>query len=179
MCTGYAEVSNDVTGPMPHLPSSNPDQNFCRPEPIGETTPTPVITTRSIRVKRLLKLPNPGRRRYCSEGASRYTEVHQLPIAVPWYADNWRGRSYAMKVAFALASLAGAGALLWAAESGSWFADITHAAGIDNRHTNRAFHNPYAKIMAGYTALGAAVAVADYDGDGYDDVFVTDSGVDG
>ena len=29
--------------------------------------------------------------------------------------------------------------------------------------------------MEGYTALGAAVAVADYDGDGYDDVFVTDS----
>src|ERR1700733_682056 len=84
-----------------------------------------------------------------------------------------------MKLAFALASLAGAGALLWAAESGSWFADITHEAGINHRHTNRMFHNPYANIMAGYTALGAAAAVADYDGDGYDDVFVTDSGVDG
>jgi hypothetical protein len=84
-----------------------------------------------------------------------------------------------MKLAFALASLAGAGALLWAAESGSWFADITHEAGVNHRHTNRMFHNPYANIMAGYTALGAAAAVADYDGDGYDDVFVTDSGVDG
>ena len=29
--------------------------------------------------------------------------------------------------------------------------------------------------MAGYTALGASAAVADYDGDGFDDVFVTDS----
>src|ERR1700722_18165301 len=29
--------------------------------------------------------------------------------------------------------------------------------------------------MAGYTALGASAAVADYDGDGYDDIFVTDS----
>jgi hypothetical protein len=84
-----------------------------------------------------------------------------------------------MKLAFALASLAGAGALLWAAESGSWFADITHEAGVNNRHTNRMFHNPYANIMAGYTALGASAAVADYDGDGYDDVFVTDSGIDG
>ncbi|MGA2214865.1 MAG: VCBS repeat-containing protein, partial [Bryobacteraceae bacterium] len=84
-----------------------------------------------------------------------------------------------MKLVFGLASLAGAGALLWAAESGSWFVDITHEAGINHRHTNRAFHNPYANIMAGYTALGAAAAVADYDGDGYDDVFVTDSGIDG
>jgi hypothetical protein len=29
--------------------------------------------------------------------------------------------------------------------------------------------------MAGYTALGASVAVADFDGDGYDDIFITDS----
>ena len=33
--------------------------------------------------------------------------------------------------------------------------------------------------MAGYTALGASAAVADYDGDGFDDVFVTDSKADG
>ena len=33
--------------------------------------------------------------------------------------------------------------------------------------------------MAGYTALGAAVAVADFDGDGFDDLFVTDSASDG
>ena len=29
--------------------------------------------------------------------------------------------------------------------------------------------------MAGYTALGASAAVADYDGDGFEDIFVTDS----
>ncbi len=33
--------------------------------------------------------------------------------------------------------------------------------------------------MAGYTALGASAAVADYDGDGFDDLFVTDSAADG
>jgi hypothetical protein len=33
--------------------------------------------------------------------------------------------------------------------------------------------------MEGYTALGAAVAVADYDGDGLEDLFVTDSSEDG
>jgi hypothetical protein len=33
--------------------------------------------------------------------------------------------------------------------------------------------------MAGYTALGASAAVADFDGDGYDDVFMTDSAANG
>jgi enediyne biosynthesis protein E4 len=42
-------------------------------------------------------------------------------------------------------------------------------------HTNRSFDNKYAHIMEGYTALGAAVAVADFDGDGFEDLFVTDS----
>ncbi|MEX2262161.1 MAG: CRTAC1 family protein [Bryobacteraceae bacterium] len=60
-----------------------------------------------------------------------------------------------------------------------WFQDVTASAGIDNRHTNRAFDNPYAHIMAGYTALGASAAVADYDDDGLEDVFVTDSKEDG
>jgi enediyne biosynthesis protein E4 len=60
-----------------------------------------------------------------------------------------------------------------------WFADITHPAGFIHPHTNRVFKNPYAKIMAGYTALGASAAVADYDGDGFEDVFVTDSSATG
>jgi hypothetical protein len=55
------------------------------------------------------------------------------------------------------------------------FEDRTSAAGLDRPHTNRVFKNPYAAIMAGYTALGAAAAVGDYDGDGYEDLFVTDS----
>jgi hypothetical protein len=46
---------------------------------------------------------------------------------------------------------------------------------VAHPHTNRTFHNPYAEIMAGYTALGAAVAAADFDGDGFEDLFVTDS----
>ncbi|HWF07790.1 MAG TPA: CRTAC1 family protein [Bryobacteraceae bacterium] len=57
----------------------------------------------------------------------------------------------------------------------SWFQDVTNSAGVNARHSNRVFDNPYAKIMEGYTALGASATVADYDGDGYDDVFVTDS----
>src|SRR5215471_2846644 len=59
------------------------------------------------------------------------------------------------------------------------FLDVTRAAGVDRPHHNRRFENPYASIMAGYTALGASASVADYDGDGFEDVFVTDSAADG
>lgn len=61
------------------------------------------------------------------------------------------------------------------AANARWFEDRTATAGLDHPHHNRVFRNPYAAIMAGYTALGAAAAVADYDGDGYEDLFVTDS----
>src|SRR5579872_3132203 len=56
-----------------------------------------------------------------------------------------------------------------------WFQDVTHKAHIHERHHTRRFNNPYAEIMQGYTKLGAAAAVADYDGDGFEDIFVTDS----
>ena len=59
------------------------------------------------------------------------------------------------------------------------FEDVTKTSGITHVHRNRKFENKYANIMAGYTALGASAAVADYDGDGYDDLFVTDSAVGG
>jgi len=62
---------------------------------------------------------------------------------------------------------------------GRWFEDLTARAGVARPHHNRKFENPYAEIMAGYTALGAAAAVADYDGDGYEDLFVTDSAAGG
>src|SRR5687768_15106792 len=61
------------------------------------------------------------------------------------------------------------------AGGGRGFEDRTAAAGITMKHQNRAFKNPYAEIMAGYTALGASVAAADFDGDGFEDLFVTDS----
>ena len=55
----------------------------------------------------------------------------------------------------------------------AWFEDVTAAAGVDRPHHTRSFKNPYAHIMEGYTALGASAAVADYDGDGFEDVFFT------
>jgi hypothetical protein len=57
----------------------------------------------------------------------------------------------------------------------AWFPDITHAAGIHHKHSNRVFRNQYSQVMQGYTALGASVAVADFNGDGYEDIFLTDS----
>jgi hypothetical protein len=56
-----------------------------------------------------------------------------------------------------------------------WFEDVTHKAGINYRHHPRQFNNRYAAIMQGYARLGAAVAVGDYDNDGFEDIFVTDS----
>ena len=65
------------------------------------------------------------------------------------------------------------------ASNTSWFEDITAQAGVAHKHTNRSFHNSYADIMEIVNAQGAAVAVADYDADGFEDIFVTDSKVDG
>jgi hypothetical protein len=62
---------------------------------------------------------------------------------------------------------------------GAWFHDVATRAGITHKHTNRSFNNAYADIMEGYTSLGAAVAVADYNGDGFEDIFATDSKEDG
>ena len=78
----------------------------------------------------------------------------------------------------ALVSLA-ATSLAAAPRDDAWFEDVTAAAGVERPHTNRRFENPYAHIMAGYTALGASASVADFDDDGFDDLFVTDSAADG
>ena len=74
-----------------------------------------------------------------------------------------------------LASTLGMGQRAAETQNQRWFEDVTHKAGINSRHHSRHFNNPYAEIMQGYTKLGAAVAVVDYDGDGYEDIFVTDS----
>ena len=65
------------------------------------------------------------------------------------------------------------------AAAAAGFEDVAERAGVAAPHRTRTFDNPYAEIMAGYTALGAAAAVADYDGDGWEDLFVTDSAAGG
>jgi hypothetical protein len=61
----------------------------------------------------------------------------------------------------------------------SGFVEVTEAAGVAAAHRVRSFRHAYAEVMQGYTALGAAVAVGDFDGDGWEDLFVTDSAEDG
>ncbi|HEY8019877.1 MAG TPA: VCBS repeat-containing protein, partial [Thermoanaerobaculia bacterium] len=53
------------------------------------------------------------------------------------------------------------------------------AAGARVVHHTRAFPGKYADVLGMFTAGGAAVAVGDYDGDGWDDLFVTDSAAGG
>src|SRR5687767_4570452 len=80
-----------------------------------------------------------------------------------------------------VAWLAYAASIAAAASSPSerWFEDVTALAGVERPHANRRFENPYSHIMAGYTALGASASVTDFDGDGFEDLFVTDSAVKG
>ncbi len=57
------------------------------------------------------------------------------------------------------------------------FEEIGHAAGVDFVHSTRSFGDRHkAQVLEMFTDGGAAVAVGDFDGDGYDDLFLTDSG---
>jgi enediyne biosynthesis protein E4 len=56
------------------------------------------------------------------------------------------------------------------------FEEIGEKVGARLEHHTRAFTGPYADVLGMFTSGGAAVAVADFDGDGDEDLFVTDSG---
>jgi len=57
------------------------------------------------------------------------------------------------------------------------FDDITARAGIKIRHHTRTYSGKNGDVLRMFTSGGAAVAVGDYDNDGYDDLFMTDSEV--
>jgi len=66
----------------------------------------------------------------------------------------------------------------WAADAeqqGIRFEEIAQKAGIRVPHHTRRFRGKNADVLHMFTSGGAAVAVGDYDGDGYEDLFVTDS----
>ena len=55
------------------------------------------------------------------------------------------------------------------------FDDITSKAGIRIRHHTRTYPGKNGDVLRMFTSGGAAVAVGDYDNDGYEDLFITDS----
>ena len=55
------------------------------------------------------------------------------------------------------------------------FENVTARAGINVRHHLRTYRGRNADVLQMFTAGGAAVAVGDYDNDGYEDLFLTDS----
>ena len=55
------------------------------------------------------------------------------------------------------------------------FEEIAAKAGIRVQHHTRKFHGKNAEVLHMFTSGGAAVAVGDYDNDGFEDIFVADS----
>ena len=55
------------------------------------------------------------------------------------------------------------------------FADITVKAGVQTLHHTRKYNGKSAEVIGMFTSGGSSAAVGDFDGDGLDDIFVTDS----
>jgi len=55
------------------------------------------------------------------------------------------------------------------------FEEIGKKAGVDVMHHTRKFQGKNGDVLHMFTSGGAAVAVGDYDNDGFEDIFVTDS----
>jgi hypothetical protein len=55
------------------------------------------------------------------------------------------------------------------------YTEISVKAGVNARHHTRRYKGPYADVLRMFTSGGAAAATGDYDNDGFDDIFVTDS----
>ncbi|HKD82610.1 MAG TPA: CRTAC1 family protein [Candidatus Angelobacter sp.] len=56
------------------------------------------------------------------------------------------------------------------------FEEMAARAGIHVQHHSRRFPGEKGEVLRMFALFGSAVAVADYDGDGYEDIFVVDSG---
>ncbi len=61
------------------------------------------------------------------------------------------------------------------ARYGFWLAEVSRTAGIDFVHQAPTFDGQLAHIMPNVASVGAAVAVADFDRDGWQDFYVTNS----
>jgi hypothetical protein len=83
----------------------------------------------------------------------------------------------AIKACFTLVVFCAA-SCAWAADgpkAGIRFEEISAKAGIRVQHHTRRFKGKNADVLRMFTSGGSAVAVGDYDNDGFEDIFVTDS----
>src|SRR5580704_16281426 len=87
---------------------------------------------------------------------------------------RWTMRAFRAALVF-WCFFSSAPAALGASGSTIRFEDITSKAGIHIRHHMRTYHGKNADVLQMFTGGGAAVAVGDYDNDGYEDLFITDS----
>jgi hypothetical protein len=62
-----------------------------------------------------------------------------------------------------------------AENAGIKFSEIGEKAGVRHIHHTRKFKGPNADVLGMFTSGGSSVAVADYDNDGWEDIFVTSS----
>jgi len=79
-------------------------------------------------------------------------------------------RSHLLLIAAPLLALAATGVT-----SKIKFQEVGAKSGTRVNHHTRRFAGPHGDVLRMFTSGGAAVAVGDYDGDGFDDLFVTDS----
>ena len=69
-------------------------------------------------------------------------------------------------------------AAIWAGEAIEAkirFSELSVKAGLNNLHHTRHFNGPTADVLRMFTSGGSSAAAGDYDGDGFEDLFVTDS----
>ena len=79
-------------------------------------------------------------------------------------------------LSFSAAALLAAAPHVASAQSTLKFEDIAKKSGVMTRHHTRIFKGASADVLRMFTSGGSSVAVADYDNDGFEDLFVTDSG---
>ncbi|MBI3895880.1 MAG: CRTAC1 family protein [Acidobacteria bacterium] len=60
-------------------------------------------------------------------------------------------------------------------ESAIRFEEVSQKAGVQHLHHTRKFQGKSADVLGMFTSGGSSVAVGDFDNDGWDDLFVTDS----
>jgi hypothetical protein len=62
------------------------------------------------------------------------------------------------------------------ARHGLYFQDVSQAAGIQFTHQGPTLDHKLDDVMPEVTSMGAAVSIVDFDGDGWPDIYVTNSG---